>query len=275
MSNIGDVDWRHLQELLRPADSILALGLAALSRETLDNLQQRWQELETSWQAYETQFLGKLPPAADQDFRSTVTLARLLIVLSLQEQGQTIPSITGFFSVKEVYLGRLLAGAEALEVFTPEELKKESIRSPNLRQLLADLAEHQQQGIAGLLDPGSQLRKDLVAAFKSKYAARLAKLEELARLYHAQLIDDKIIKDGPGAVLQPAETQQTLQTPRTQPTQSAPPTINITGNVDGPIIIKQEIKAEAEQNKGQDITKQTARQEGKRGHSFFAWLFRR
>jgi hypothetical protein len=184
---IGDrkeMDWKRLEEVMRPVDGIARYDLEKLRRMDVTKRQGLSDEVEASINGFEDHLSPSLPYDLRQHYRSKLALAQLLLVAASHLNGEENPRAAAF-NAKEIALVQDFEKYNIFDLLSIEEMVERIARRDELFLLVREVYEKHYADLDTML-AASGIQQDLKQAFKKKYQTRLNRMQEAVKAYVAK-----------------------------------------------------------------------------------------
>ena len=178
----SEVDWKNLEEIIKPVDRVLDHDLERLRRTDEVKRIGLWNEIESSLNSFEEELSPTVPRDLKQHYVSKFTLARLLLAAASHISDERSIMMTSSFNEKEIALLQDFERYNVFDILSADEIREWIARRDELFTLVREIYEKQYTDLDGLLD-APEVQRDLKLAFKRRYEKRLENIKEGVKAY--------------------------------------------------------------------------------------------
>ncbi|MCL0057013.1 hypothetical protein M1N50_01670, partial [Dehalococcoidia bacterium] len=178
----SEVDWKNLEEIIKPVDRVLDYDLERLRRTDEVKRIGLWNEIESSLNSFEEELSPTVPRDLKQHYLSKFTLARLLLAAASHISDERSIMMTSSFNEKEIALLQDFERYNVFDILSADEIRERIARRDELFTLVREIYEKQYTNLDDLLD-AVEVQRDLKLAFKRRYEKRLENIKEGVKAY--------------------------------------------------------------------------------------------
>lgn len=181
MINSSEGDFKHLDELLRPAELVLSRGLEGIRRRDETERIDLWNRIKENQSKFEEEFLGVLARDLEEEMSGRFCLARLILIAAAYRNGENSLT-TGDYNDTEIEMVQDFEKFNVFDVLDTKEIVERIARKEDIYELVIEFYHKEYMKLDDILD-NPEIQRDLKLAFKKRYKKRFDKVVEGVQAY--------------------------------------------------------------------------------------------